>query len=91
MAGRVKGWNISMGGVRKIVAERGESLSLPSDISTTEAVPLPREWEGEVRPRLGVGERILSWFAPDLNPALRYCEGLVVLTDRRVFWGERRE
>ncbi len=46
--------------------------------------PLPDEWRGLALPRLAKGERILGWFAPDLDARMSYAEGLVVLTDRRL-------
>src|SRR4051812_31577341 len=52
--------------------------------ASASAAPLPPEWGDEVRRRLVPGEKVLSWFAPDLDVGLRYHEGLVVLTDRRV-------
>ena len=36
--------------------------------------------EGELRP----GESMLAWFEPDLDAELRFAQGLVVLTERRV-------
>ena len=50
--------------------------------------PLPAEWQGVVASRLAPGERLLAWFAPDLDARLHFCESLVVLTDRRVLHGE---
>jgi ATP-binding cassette subfamily B protein len=45
---------------------------------------LPANWAGEARQQLQDGETLLGWFEPDLDPALRYASGLVLLTDRRL-------
>ncbi len=41
-----------------------------------------------VRQELDAGESVLAWFEPDLEPALRYAQGVVVLTDRRILAGQ---
>lgn len=46
--------------------------------------PLPDARRLEVQAYLERGESVLAWFAPDLTDALRYEDGLVVLTDRRL-------
>ncbi|MCA1684427.1 MAG: ABC transporter ATP-binding protein/permease [Planctomycetia bacterium] len=48
------------------------------------AAPLPSELTDAVARRLQPGERLVCWFAPDLDAGLQYKEGLVVLTDRRL-------
>lgn len=45
---------------------------------------LPVEWHTAVAGRLEPGEQALAWFEPDLDAALRYDRGLVVLTPRRL-------
>src|SRR5215470_17735026 len=49
---------------------------------------LPPEWQAAVAKRLEPGEEPLAWFEPDLDDALRYARGLVVLTDRRLLASE---
>ncbi len=58
---------------------------------STAANPLPPEWADQVHRRLEPGERVLSWFAPDLDVGLRYKEGLIVLTDRRLLTSQTSE
>jgi ATP-binding cassette, subfamily B, bacterial len=60
-----------------------EPLTASPD-GTIDVSPLPADWHDAVRLRLKPGERLLSWFAPDLCTRLQYREGLVVLTDRRL-------
>src|SRR5262249_59891766 len=50
----------------------------------------PPEWQAAVARRLEPGEEALAWFEPDLDAALRYDRGLVVLTDRRLLAAEGR-
>lgn len=45
---------------------------------------LPVSWRAVVRERLVEGERLVSWFEPDLDAGLRYAAGLLLLTDRRL-------
>jgi ATP-binding cassette, subfamily B, bacterial len=59
------------------------SLTPPTD-PQDDLTDLPPEWRGPARSRLEHSERILAWFAPDLDVRLRYQEALVLLTDRRV-------
>jgi ATP-binding cassette subfamily B protein len=48
---------------------------------------VPPEWRADLDARLEPGETVLGWFSPDLDSRLDYCEGLVVLTDRRLLHG----
>lgn len=48
---------------------------------------VPPEWRSALDSQLGPGEVVLSWFAPDLDSRLRFREGLVVVTDRRLLHG----
>jgi ATP-binding cassette, subfamily B, bacterial len=41
-------------------------------------------------PQLGPGERVLAEFRPDLNEALTFAEGRVVVTSRRVWFRDER-
>jgi ATP-binding cassette subfamily B protein len=52
---------------------------------------LPKEWQGEVRARLEPGERVVGWFAPDLNAQLNFGESVVVLTSHRLISAEPAE
>jgi ATP-binding cassette subfamily B protein len=45
---------------------------------------LPDTWRRSALAQLQVGEVIHAWFTPDLSGELRYAEGLVLLTDRRL-------
>ncbi len=56
--------------------------------SAADAAPLPTEWDADLRRQLEPGERLICWFAPDLDVGLQYKEGLVVLTDRRIVAAE---
>ena len=58
-------------------------MTPPTDLQD-DLADLPPEWRGPARSRLEPSERILAWFAPDLDVRLRYQEALVLLTDRRV-------
>lgn len=49
---------------------------------------IPESWRRALDAKLSPGERVLEWFQPDLNRALRFNEGLAVLTDRRLLLGE---
>ena len=65
----------------------GASELAPStDGRLRDQVRLPNERQGEVIALLEPGERLLAWFAPDLDAQLNFTEGLVVLTDRRVLY-----
>ena len=61
-----------------------DSLNAMNEGEEPASSPLPDEWRGTVLPRLATSERILGWFAPDLDARMRYAEGLVVLTDHRL-------
>ncbi|HEX7599575.1 MAG TPA: ABC transporter transmembrane domain-containing protein, partial [Polyangia bacterium] len=52
---------------------------------------LPEPLCGVVRPLLLPGESLRAVFQPDLDGQLQYCDGLVVLTDRRLLAKERPE
>ena len=49
---------------------------------------LPDRWRRTALAQLQMGEVIHAWFVPDLADAMRYAEGLVVITDRRVIAAE---
>ncbi|MBI2827175.1 MAG: ABC transporter ATP-binding protein [Planctomycetia bacterium] len=49
---------------------------------------LPDAWRRAALAQLEAGEVIHAWFAPDLDAHLRYVEGLVLLTDRRLLSAE---
>jgi ATP-binding cassette, subfamily B, bacterial len=50
---------------------------------------LPASWQSALAAQLEPGEAVLATFQPDLESArLRYAEGLVALTDRRVLHAE---
>jgi ATP-binding cassette subfamily B protein len=53
--------------------------------------PLPDEWRGVVEARLEANERVVFWFAPNLDTQLRYRTSLLVLTDRRLVQVDRDE
>ncbi|MDR1368356.1 MAG: ABC transporter ATP-binding protein/permease [Candidatus Accumulibacter sp.] len=44
----------------------------------------PREWVESIKARLSRGEKLLAYFETDLDAELRYVNGLIVLTDRRL-------
>ena len=59
------------------------------DRPVAEPEGLPGPWRTGLAARLEPGEGIVAWFAPDLEPArLRYADGLLALTDRRLLLGE---
>jgi ATP-binding cassette subfamily B protein len=45
---------------------------------------LSPQWQAALAKRLEPGEQALAWFEPDLDDALRYDRGLVVMTGRRL-------
>ncbi len=45
---------------------------------------VPQAWRDAVRERLAAGERVLAALEIDLDARLRFGDGLVVVTDRRV-------
>src|SRR5262245_20423195 len=49
---------------------------------------LPAEWQVALAKRLEPGEAVLAWFEPDLNAAMRYARGLVVVTAHRLLAAE---
>ena len=57
------------------------------DASTDAWQWIPRSRREEVRRRLEPGETVLACFSPDLENGLRYAQGLVLLTDRRILSG----
>lgn len=52
--------------------------------STTNISSLPEAWRFDLERHLLEGERILSWFEPNLNSKMQFGSGVVVLTDRAV-------
>ena len=52
--------------------------------------PLPGEWRAAVSTQLHPGERVLAWFAPDLDDRLNFNDGLVLLTEGRTLAAVRR-
>ena len=57
------------------------------DASTDAWQWIPMSRREEVRRRLEPGETVLACFSPDLENGLRYAQGLVLLTDRRILSG----
>jgi ATP-binding cassette subfamily B protein len=55
-------------------------LNEPTDALAT----LPPARRSEVESQLGLGEKVLAFFEPDLDQRLLYVQGLIVLTDRRL-------
>ena len=47
---------------------------------------VPETWHQEITRQLEPGEAVVAWFLPDLDIELRYAEGVVVLTNRRLLW-----
>ena len=45
---------------------------------------IPTRWNAELEAALETDERVLAWFAPDLDERLHYSDNLVVLTDHRL-------
>ena len=56
-----------------VIAANGNSL-----------IPLPEAWLAETQAELAVGETVLAWLAIDLDGALRFAPGLVVLSNGRL-------
>ncbi|MHC5542271.1 ABC transporter, partial [Singulisphaera rosea] len=54
------------------------------DGSSIESGRLPGPWHDALAPGLDPGELILTWFCHDLDARMRYGEGLLALTDRRL-------
>ncbi len=50
--------------------------------SPTESFPAP--FSELLQRQLNQGEAVISWLAPNLNPNLRFADGLVVLTEKRI-------
>jgi ATP-binding cassette subfamily B protein len=50
----------------------------------SQARPLPDRWRADAESRLQPGERLLAALEPDLDAHLRFADGLVLLTDRRL-------
>jgi ATP-binding cassette, subfamily B, bacterial len=59
-------------------------MTIPSAPTATPGTSLPDRWRADVAARLAAGERVLAWLVPDLDGQLRFAEGMVVLTDRRL-------
>jgi ATP-binding cassette subfamily B protein len=57
---------------------------VPTPSDATAALGLPFDWRAPVAQRLGHGETILAWLEYDLDDALRFARGLLVVTDRRL-------
>jgi ATP-binding cassette subfamily B protein len=66
------------------------ALDDPPEPAADEISSLPSEWRSAVRAKLGPGERVVTWFAPDLDEQLHFAEGLVLLTDRRLLAAEEQ-
>ncbi len=45
---------------------------------------LPSQWAAEVEPQLAAGEKIQAWLEIDLDTRLRFANGLLLVTDRRL-------
>ena len=68
-----------------------DSERSPLDVSTDAWQCIPSSRREEIRRRLEPGETVLACFAPDLENALRYAQGLVLMTDRRILSGRPAE
>ncbi|MBV8659418.1 MAG: ABC transporter ATP-binding protein [Burkholderiales bacterium] len=75
------------------------SVPAPAEASRN---ALPADWQAEVAAQLEAGEQVQAWVAPDLDNRLRFAEGMMVVTDRRLLaktpgqavwqsWGYRAE
>jgi ATP-binding cassette, subfamily B, bacterial len=53
-------------------------------ISPDSTPHIPESWQQLIQAELAAGECFVACFEPDLDSRLRFAEGLVVLTDRRV-------
>jgi ATP-binding cassette subfamily B protein len=51
---------------------------------TSATTALPEKWCGEITAALIAGENAIAWLELDLNPRLRFEDGIVVLTARRL-------
>ena len=58
---------------------------ISSAVRTPAPVFIPEGWQSEVEKKLSFGENVLSALEVDLDTRLRFGEGLVVVTDRRLF------
>ena len=68
-----------------------DSFSRPPFPMTTErtqtavaGTPLPERWRADAESRLQSDERLLAALEPDLDAQLRFADGIVLLTDRRL-------
>jgi ATP-binding cassette, subfamily B, bacterial len=52
--------------------------------SPSPAESIPAELNELVRSQFKDGETVVSWFAPNLTPELRFADGFVVLTEQRI-------
>lgn len=59
-------------------------MTMPPALPDLPGTAVPDRWRVEVDARLVAGERVLAWLALDLDARLRFAEGLVVVTDRRL-------
>lgn len=58
---------------------------MPGKNGITDPAVVPPLWWTQAQAQLAPGEVTVAWFEPDLNEELEFAEGLLVLTDRRVF------
>jgi len=59
-------------------------MTIPPAPTNLPGTAVPDRWRAEVDARLVAGERVLAWLIADLDGRMRFAEGLVVVTDRRV-------
>src|SRR4051812_20047298 len=72
-----------------LVVRKVPGVFTPTDAGgpSDDRASLPLEWRSDLDARLEAGESLLAWFSPDLDTRLHFCEGLVVVTDRRLLHG----
>ncbi|MBL8397504.1 MAG: ABC transporter ATP-binding protein [Candidatus Accumulibacter sp.] len=58
------------------------TASLPDSVSP--ASPLPASWQHRLQPQLADDETLLAWLEIDLDPRLRFADGLIALTSERL-------
>jgi ATP-binding cassette subfamily B protein len=59
-------------------------MNAPEQSLAPRSVVVPDPWQAELQGRLEEGEAPLAWLELDLDAALRYGSGMLVLTDRRL-------
>ncbi|MBV8466263.1 MAG: ATP-binding cassette domain-containing protein [Burkholderiales bacterium] len=59
-------------------------MTTPPIATPDRLAALPATWRNELTTQLAAGETVLAWLTPDLDAQLRFREGLLAVTDRRV-------